>query len=76
MTIISVEDRISVARRNISYFVIDLAVMLLEQKYLTHQCRQFVTAAAICADETLIILNVFNSNEPFAGWLRSMGMFI
>ena len=36
---------------------------LLEQKYYTHQCRQFVTAAAICVDKTLISLNILNSNE-------------
>ena len=35
---------------------------LLEQKYYSHQPKQFVTAAAICADETLISLNIFNSN--------------
>ena len=36
---------------------------LLEQKYYAHQCRQFVTAAIICADKNLITLNVLNSNE-------------
>ena len=45
------------------HFVIVLAVTLLEQKYYTHQCRQFVTAAAICADKTTITLNILNSNE-------------
>ena len=53
VTIISVEDSISVAQRNIVHFVIVLDVTLLEQKYYTYQCRQFVTAAAICADKTL-----------------------
>ena len=53
MTIISVEDRISVTQRNIVNFVIVLAIMLLEQKHYAHQCRQFVTAAAICVDKTL-----------------------
>ena len=38
-------------------YIIVLAVILLEQKYYTHQCRQFVAAAAICADKTLISLN-------------------
>ena len=50
MTIISIEDRISVAQINIVHFVIILAVTLLEQKHHTHQCRQFVTAAKICSD--------------------------
>ena len=36
---------------------------LLEQKRHAHQCRKFVTTAAICADKTLITLNVLNSNE-------------
>ena len=45
------------------HFVIVLAVILLEQKYYHYQCRQFVTAAAICADKTLISLNILNSNE-------------
>ena len=63
MITISVEDRISVVQRNIVHFVIVLAIILLEQKYYTYQCRQFVTAAAICADKTLITLNVLNSNE-------------
>ena len=44
-------------------YIIVLAVILLEQKYYTHQCRQFVAAAAICADKTLISLNILNSNE-------------
>ena len=43
--------------------VIVLAVMLLELKCHAHQCRQFVVDAAICADETLISLNILNSNE-------------
>ena len=46
----------------IVHFLIALAVILLEQKYYAHQYMQFVTAAAICADETLITLNIFNSN--------------
>ena len=36
---------------------------LLERKYYTYQCRQFVTAPVICSDKTLISLNILNSNE-------------
>ena len=49
--------------KNIAHFAIVLAAMLLEQKYHAHQCRQFVTAAAVCADKTLITLNILDSNE-------------
>ena len=54
MTIIFVEDRVSVAQRNIAHLLIVLAVILVEQKYYTYRCRQFVTDGAICADKTLI----------------------
>ena len=40
-----------------------LAVMLLELKHHAHQCRKFVAAAAVWAYETLISLNILNSNE-------------
>ena len=53
MTIISVEDKISVAPRNIVHFLIVLAATSLEQKCRAHQCSQFVAATTICADETL-----------------------
>ena len=32
-------------------------------KHYNNQCKQFVTAAVICADKTLITLNILNSNE-------------
>ena len=30
---------------------------------MRQQCKQFVPHAAICADKTLITLNILNSNE-------------
>ena len=36
---------------------------LLKHKGVSQQCRQSVRRAVICADETVITLNVLNSNE-------------
>ena len=33
------------------------------RKDVMYECRDFVTAAAICTDKTLITLNFLNSNE-------------
>ena len=45
------------------HFAIFLAVTLLEQEHCVHQCRQFLTAAAMYSDKIIISLNVLNSNE-------------